>query len=335
MQVKEINDKTQWEAFLENFQEKSFLHSWNWGEFQKSLGEKVFYLGFFDNQELKAVALIIKVAAKRASFFLCPHGPLVLSDKKEVLKGLLDYLKNLNEPVSFLRVCPIWERSQENKKIFQELGFKQAPIHVHPENNWLLELSKSEDELLMDMRKNTRYLIRKAEKLGVEVLKREDLGAVEIFNELYRKTSKRQDFVPFSLDYLKKEFLAFNKDQEAVVFLAKYQNEILAAAIIIYWQGRGYYHQGASLRKYDKVPASYLLQWEAIKEAKRRGCKFYSFWGIAPKNKPKHPWQGITLFKTGFSGQRKEYLKTQDYIFNSRYWFDYLIEKLRSKKRGF
>lgn len=334
MQVKEIDNKAQWEAFLENIQEKSFLHSWNWGEFQKSLGEKVFYLGFFEEQELKALALIIKVRAKRGSFFLCPHGPIAFSNKKEVLKSLINYLKD-KKGVSFLRISPIWERNEENTEIFKDLGFRQAPIHVHPENNWVLELDKTEEELLMDMRKNTRYSIRKAKKLGVEIVKREDLEAVEIFNELYKKTGRRQDFVPFSLEYLKKEFLAFNKDNQAVVFLAEYNNDIVAGAIIIYWQDRGYYHQGASLRKYDKVPSSHLLQWEAIKEAKRRDCKLYSFWGIAPKDKPNHPWQGITLFKTGFSGQRKEYVRTQDYVFNSRYWFDYLIEELRSKKRGF
>jgi lipid II:glycine glycyltransferase (peptidoglycan interpeptide bridge formation enzyme) len=334
MQINNIKSKEYWESFLNNVKEKSFLQSWNWGKFQESLGQKVFYLGFFEGEKLQATALIIKIVAKRATFFLCPHGPITIDNKKEVLENLINFLKN-KEGASFLRICPIWQRSGDNNQLFEDLGFKKAPIHIHPENNWILEIDKNEEELLMDMRKNTRYDIKKAKKMDVEIIKRKDIEAVEIFNELYKKTVKREKFTPFSLNYLKKEFFAFEKDNQIVVFLGKYKQDIISAAMIIYWQNKGYYHQGASLRKYKQIPASHLLQWEAIREAKKRGCSLYSFWGIAPKNKPNHPWKGITLFKKGFSGKRIEYVKTQDYIFNNRYWFNYFIEKIRSKKRGF
>jgi len=335
MIIKEIENKDIWENFLMEIHEKSFLHSWNWAEFQKELGEKIWRLAIIEDDVIQGLALIIKVSAKRGTFFLCPHGP-ILKDKK-YLKDLLEYLKQLakQEKVSFIRICSIWQRTDENIKIFKSLGFKNAPIHIHPENNWILDLSNSEEELLMAMRKNTRYAIRKAEKQGVVIEKTNELQAVDVFNEIYQATYKRQDFIPFSLDYLKKEFLAFNKDEEITIFLAKYNKEIVSSAMIIYWQKRAYYHQGASLRKYDNIFASHLLQWEAIKQAKAIGCDYYSFWGIAPKDKPKHPWKGITLFKKGFGGEMKEYVKTQDFIINNKYWFNYFIEKFRSKKRGF
>ena len=183
------------------------------------------------------------------------------------------------------------------------MGFREAPIHVHPELTWQLDITLPEEELLMKMRKTTRYLIRqgiKQEKL--EILKSRNLKDVEVFNELYQKTVNRHHFSPFSLEYLKKEFLVFEPDNQILVFLAKYQGEILASAIILFWQGIGFYHHGASSLKYPKVPASYLLQWEAIREAKRRDCRLYNFWGIAEsglKNK-NHPWWGLTLFKKGF-----------------------------------
>jgi len=321
--IKQIQDKLEWEEILNGFTEKSFLHSWQWGEFQKSLGEKVWRLAIGDD----GVALIIKVSAKRGTFFLCPHGP-ILRDKK-LLKELLEYLKDLGqkEKASFIRISPIWQ----DESIFKELGFKRAPIHVHPENNWILKLNKTEDELLMGMRKTTRNLLKRNE--GIVIEKRTDLESVEIFNKIYQETYKRQGFVPFSSDYLKKEFSAF-RDQ-AAVFLGKYNNEYVSGAMIIFWQGRAYYHQGASLRKYPKIPVNHVLQWEAIKEAKARECEKYSFWGIAPLNKPNHPWKGITLFKQGFGGELEEYVPTQDYILSSKYWLSYVIEKIRSKKRGF
>ncbi|MBU3964723.1 peptidoglycan bridge formation glycyltransferase FemA/FemB family protein [Patescibacteria group bacterium] len=344
MIIKEIENKDIWENFLMESHEKSFLHSWNWAEFQKELGEKIWRLAIIENDVIQGLALIIKVSAKRGIFFLCPHGLIIKNLKSEdiifktkILEILLDYLKDLakKEKASFIRICPIWQRTDENIKIFKSLGFKNAPIHMHPENNWILDLSKTEEELLMGMRKNTRYAIRKAEKQGVIIEKNREIEAVDIFNKVYHATVKRHDFVPFSLDYLKKEFLAFDKDEKITIFLAKYNKEVISCAMIIFWQKRAYYHQGASLRKYDNIFASHLLQWEAIKQAKAIGCDFYSFWGIAPKDRPKHPWQGITLFKKGFGGEIKEYVKTQDFIINNKYWFNYFIEKSRSIKRGF
>jgi lipid II:glycine glycyltransferase (peptidoglycan interpeptide bridge formation enzyme) len=78
------------------------------------------------------------------------------------------------------------------------------------------------------------------------------------------------------------------------------------------------------------------LQWEAIKEAKSRGCKIYDFWGYTdPKKYPKHPWAGPTLFKMGFGGYNKEYMKAQDLPLCKRYRLIYFFEKLRKIKRGF
>jgi lipid II:glycine glycyltransferase (peptidoglycan interpeptide bridge formation enzyme) len=77
------------------------------------------------------------------------------------------------------------------------------------------------------------------------------------------------------------------------------------------------------------------LQWEAIKEAERRGCKVYDFWGFTdPEMFPKHPWAGPTLFKMGFGGYKKKYVKTQDFILSKKYWLNYIIESIRKKKRN-
>jgi len=201
---------------------------------------------------------------------------------------------------------------------------------------WELDLTLSEENLLMGMRKTTRYLIKQALKnKDIEIIKSSRIEDVETFNKLYQETVDRHHFTPFSLEYLKKEFLAFSSDGQILVFLGKYKGEVVSSAMVIYWQGMGFYHQGASSLKYSKIPVSYLLQWEAIIEAKNRGCELYNFWGIAPTDDQKHPWYGLTLFKMGFGGYKKEYVKTQDLPLSKNYWICYLIEKLRSKKRGF
>jgi len=347
MEIKEIKEKEKWENFLLKIEEKTFLQSFNWGEFQKMLGNKIWRLAIFEKSELVALAQVVKIKARRGKFLFVPHGPLVLSlknedkskfKKKEILESLLKELKAIagREKVSFIRIAPIWQRSDELKKIFKDLGLIEAPLHIHPEVTWQLDISKEEETLLAEMRKTTRYLIKQGlRNTELKIEKSKEAKNIEIFNALYQETVNRHNFTPFSLDYLKKEFSAFSADNQILIFLAKYRGEYLASAFIIFWQGIAFYHQGASVQKYPKVSASYLLQWEAIKEAKKRDCKIYNFWGIAPeKAGKKHPWWGLTLFKKGFGGEKKEYLKTQDLPLSISYWLTFFFEKLRKIKRN-
>ena len=335
MIIREIDDKKRWEDFVSECTEKTFCQSWNWGIFNQSMGDKVWRFGIFENEQLVAIAQVLKIKARRGSFLFVPHGPLiVLGDKKEIIKSILEKLKDLakTENVNFIRFSPILEVSDSN--IFKDLGFRNAPIHMHPELTWELDISLSEEDILKGMRKTTRYLIKQAEKnKDIEITKGTSDEMLNDFEKLYLETAERQSFTPFSNDYLKKEVDAFKNDNQILIFSGKYKGEVVSSAIIVYYSGIGFYHQGASSLKYPKVPVSYLLQWEAIKEAKDRGCKLYNFWGVVPEGTKNHPWAGLSLFKKGFGGFEKEYVKTQDYVLSNKYWLTYIIEQIRRRKR--
>jgi lipid II:glycine glycyltransferase (peptidoglycan interpeptide bridge formation enzyme) len=153
------------------------------------------------------------------------------------------------------------------------------------------------------------------------------------FNLLYQITRKRHHSVPFSYEYLKNEFLAFSKENRISILLGKFKGEIVSGGIFIFWQKIGFYHHGASSLKYPKVPVSYLLLWDAIRRAKELKCEKFNFWGIAPEGHKNHPWKGLTLFKKGFGGYKKEYLRTQDFPLTFKYWFSFFVEKIRKIKR--
>ncbi len=340
MNIQGIKDKNVWKGFFQRAGEKTFLQSWNWGEFQKAMGHKIWRLGIFREAKLISVALVIKIEAKRGNFLFVPHGPSIKyqasSSKYKALETLLNELRKIakEESVDFIRFSPIWERNQENIEIFRKLGFKNAPIHMHPELSWELDISLSEQDLLMGMRKTTRYLIKQGLKnKDIEIIQSKELKDIEIFNQINKQTVKRHHFIPFSLEFLKKQFSAFNSDNQISIFLAKYQEEIIASGIFIFWQNIGFYHHGASSLKYPKIPVSYLLQWEAIKEAQKRGCRVFNFWGIISEKEKSHPWAGLTLFKKGFGGYEKNYVKTQDFPISKKYWLIFIFEKLRKMKR--
>lgn len=346
MQIKEITNKEIWEKFLLGVdelrssppslrsvcEEKTFLQSWNWGEFNKLMGNKIWRLGVYDNRELSSVALAVKVRAKRGNFLMVQHclsiSEILLNKLKEIAK---------EEGCSFIRVAPLLARNEENIKLFKDLGFRDSPMHANAyQATWKLDLTLAEEELLKNMRKTTRYLIRKIQKdANIETFRRQNLGDVDIFYRIHQEVVRAQKFAPFSLEYLKNEFSTFLPDNQVLLFFGKYKGEIIAGAYVIFWSNIGFYHHAALLPQYHKIPIAYLLQWEAIKEAKKRGCKLYDFWGyVNPKENPKHPWAGPTLFKMGFGGKPYEYVKTQDLPLSKKYWLTYLFEKLRKTKRG-
>lgn len=344
MKLQEITNKDEWENFIGLCADKTFLQSWNWGEYNTESGQKVWRLGIYGTDNLIAVCMVVKVSAKRGTFLFIPHGPVVLGslqtrDKVEIMQIILQYLLNIakEENASFIRVSPLFERTEENENIFWELGFRNAPMHASAyEATWRLDLLPINEDLVHSMRKTTRYLIKKAsENKDITIEITADPKYIETYQKLNKAVSKRQNFVPFSDKAIQKEFEIFHKDNEVVFLFGKYKGEVVAGAMIIFWSGIAFYHQAASLGKFSKFSIPYLLQWEAIKEAEKKGCAVYDFWGFTdPEKHPHHPWAGPTLFKMGFGGYKKEFVQTQDFIISQKYWINYIIEKIRKFRRG-
>jgi lipid II:glycine glycyltransferase (peptidoglycan interpeptide bridge formation enzyme) len=343
MEIQEVRDKNIWEDFLLGCSDRTFLQSWNWGEFQKTMGNKIWRLGVYDKGELLSVCLTTLIKAKRGRFLLIQHGPNIKAQKTEIreqiLKALLNGLRDISrkETTDFIRVAPLLERNDENNKIFRSLGFKESPMHASAyEATWKLDITLSEEELLKNMRKTTRYLIRQGQKdINIETFRRWSAADINTFNQIHQEVVRVQKFTPFSLEYFKEEFSAFLSDNQVSLFFGEYKGQIIATAFVVFWSKIGFYHHAALLPEYHKIPIAYLLQWEAIKEAKRRGCVLYDFWGyVNPRENPSHPWAGPTLFKMGFGGKSYQYLKTQDLPLSKKYWLTHLFEKIRKSKRG-
>ncbi len=342
MEIKEIHNKNEWEGFIRQAQPRTFLQSWSWGEVHTKSSQTILRLGVYDGSVLIAVALFIKISARRGTFLLCPHGPIIHPSHlgsplvAEIVKALTAHLKIVGPKMGcdFIRICPLLIDSLDNRANFLRTGYRQAPIHMHPELSWMLDVAPSAEDMLAAMRKTTRYSIRKAEKEGVSIEMSANAADVERFYKVYEDTVDRQHFTPFSRNYLKSEFEIFVADNLVSWFFAVYKGETIAAAMIIFYGGSAFYHHGASIQRYDKIPASYLLQFNAILEAKKRGLKLYNFWGVSPEDRPNHPWAGLSLFKKGFGGFPEAYVPAQDLPLTKKYWLNFVVEKVRKLRRG-
>ena len=335
--IYEIQNRNVWDKFVTSQPHHTFLHSWAWGEFNEMLGDKVWRFGISTDDELVAAALLIKVHARRGNFLFIPHGPVFheTCNTQYATKIFVERFKEVaeKERVNFIRISPLLKNNEENRKVFGRLGFRPAPIHMHAETTWSLDLTQDESVLFMNMRKTTRNLIRRSVKEDVIIKTGVAENDVEIFYNLYKETVMKHRFTPFSLSYLKNQVKIFSVGDGIRVFTAWYNNEPIASAIVVFYGASAFYHHGASSTKYPKIPAAYLLQWAAIKEAKRRGHKLYNFWGIVPKDNFKHPWAGITLFKKGFGGFQIDYMHAQDLPLSWKYWPNYIFETTRRIRR--
>lgn len=336
IKVTEIKDQKTWETFISSQNQANFLSSWYWGVFHKELDKHVRYRGYYEKEKLVGVCLLVCEQAKRGTYATVAGGPILDWDNQNVITAWRDDVRQQGKQLkaNFIRVRPQILNTQENNRMFSRLGFKQSPMHLTADLTLQLDLSLTEDELLAQMRKNTRYEIRKASKLGLIVKTTTDKSQIDSFYEHQLELAKKHGFIPFSLDFLKKQFIAFNQADAVKLIHAFDKDTLLASAFVIMYGQEAVYHYGISTDANRKKPGSYAVQWEAIKQAKELGLKRYNFWGIAPKEDTDHRFAGVSLFKRGFGGEEVEYLPAHDLSLSWKYPLINAFETFRAKKRN-
>ncbi|HSX40671.1 MAG TPA: peptidoglycan bridge formation glycyltransferase FemA/FemB family protein [Candidatus Saccharimonadales bacterium] len=339
LHIQPVEEKIIWEKFL--FENAPVFYplfqSWNWGEVQKSLGFEVIRLGLFENKSLVGVCQIVDVNARRGHYLHLRHGPILSPFDSKHFAFFIDHIKRLalSKNASFIRMSALVEEKFVDHTMLSKMGFRNAPIHrMDAEVCWVLDITKPEDEILANMRKSHRYLIRRGlTDKNLKITQTKHLTEIEKFLPLYESLSQRKHFVPHR--GVREEFRVFGAENQEVLFFAEFEKKIIAAALIAFAGNTAIYRHSASDDNYRNIPAMYLIQWHAIQEAKKRGVKLYNFWGIAPDVSSRHPWSGLTLFKTGFGGEKKEFLRAQDLPLSLNYWKTYAIDSIFKKLKGY
>lgn len=339
IEIKHIDNEAVWEGFIAGSQiPTSFFQSWKWGLFEKSLNKTVHFLGFYQEEELLGIGLAIEVAARRGNFLHFRNGPLLKWDQSFSLNKILDLIEVFARDLymDFVRVSPLVLVNGQAHLFLKRKGYVPSQLHdVDAEITWMLDLTLSEETILENMRKNTRYAISRAKRDGIQIGVSSDADSIDEFWPIYQDTVRRQNWKAYSKEYIRSEFEVFSAENSANMFIAKLNGKPIAGSIFIYYQDQAYYHHSGSLTEYRKYPAPYLIQWESILEAKRRGLKTYNFFGIARDGNPKHPWAGLTFFKKGFGGYEQRWLHAHDKPLKPKYWATFLFELIERRRRGY
>ncbi len=334
--AKEVTEKGEWEAFQLSLPSPQFLQSWNAGVMAGALGERIIRRGLYDEHGVLVSTLYANIIrARRGSYIFIPYGPNQRNLSADMLGAWIQHMRDLGsaEHVDFVRFCPFLPDTETNRMMFSKAGCVDAPIHTLAEYLWLLDITATEEDLMKGMSKTTRNLVRRAQRDGVQVdisTKAEDL---DDFLRLHSLTKDRHAFTPYPDSLFRAQLESFSADGQVALLRASHNGEVIASAMVMYYGTMASYHHGAS--KPSKIPAAYLLQWEAIQEARRRGCTVYNFWGISDLRNTKHPFFGISQFKTRFGGRALTLLKSQDLPITKRYHLTRLIETARRIRRGF
>lgn len=367
MHVQTASNPAEWEAFLMAQRFSPFLQSWSMGEVYQDIGQTPVRLELRDEGKIVAVCQAIVVPARRGRHLMVQYGPVIAeSYELRVMSYMLSALKDeaSKHHCSFIRMSPFWTEGNETSKDLLSQGALPSPLHLLSEYTWYIPLTQSdrwdiaqpithnshpprtEEDIRMQMRKTTRNLVGRAEREGVTVSASTDpLKDLEIYFELQKETFKRHHFVPYRDSYIRAQVKHFAPKNQAIVYIARYQNEPVAASVHMTYGGITSYHHGASTHKYAKIPASYLLQWTAIGDALHRGDSIYNFWGIAPRKinesgeeviiNKNHPFAGVTTFKTGFGGKPLPLMHCMDIPLTASYKATRAFEFFRKWRRGF
>lgn len=293
-------------------------------------------LGFLDNEKLIGAVQAIVEPARRGRHLVIAGGPIIDWNNSHLVQAWLLVIKQIakNEKCLFVRVRPQLLDTPDNRQRFKSLGFRLAPMHVTADLTSQLDLSKPDDEIKRMMRKGTRYEINRAQKLGIKVEATKDERYLREFCDLQAETARRQKFVPFSRKFLTEQFKAFAQTGNVVMYRATYQEKLLSMAFIIFYGSEAAYHYGASTELAREFPGAYAIQWQAITEARKRGCHRYNFWGVSEHGQTKHRFYGVSVFKRGFGGEDVAYLPAQDLIISpAKYRATYIFETARRKLR--
>lgn len=291
------------------------LQSAEWEKFRKETGVKTLRVE-------EQLLTIHKIPNIPFNVGYVPKGPLPTKNTIDKFK-----IAGQKENCIFIQFEP---NALRDSRFKIQSGLKPAAHPLFTKYTFILDLTRSEEELLKNMHPKTRYNIRIAQKHDVRILEDNSNEAFEKYLKLTKETTKRQGFFAHSEKYHRLMWETL-KGKVAHLFMATYKGKTLVSWIVFVYGDTLYYPYGASSSEHREVMASNLMMWEVIKWGKKKGLKKFDMWGaLGPNANEKDPWFGFHRFKQGYGPNLVEFVGSYDLVIKP-FWYEIyrIVDKLR------
>jgi len=311
------------------------LQSYEWGEFRKATGQKVIRIGFYEEEKLTRAFTMTLHSIPKTKWFVgyLPKTQLPTAAQVEAIREI-----GKKQDCIFVQVEPNEPHSEPANNILLSLGLRRAARPLFTRFTFILDLSKSEDELLTNLHPKTRYNIRVAQRHNVSISERNTDDAFSTYLRIMGETTKRQRFFAHSETYHKIQWETLTHEAKSPynqlsshLLVANYNMKTLAAWLLFVFRDTLYYPYGASSSEHRETMASSLMMWEVIKFGKALGLKWFDMWGALGIDPDQHdPWYGFHKFKQGFRPEHREFVGSYDLVLNPALYRIYvMVDKIR------
>ncbi len=319
-------DGLAWNRLITGLPGAHILQTWQWGEFKRSYGWQPLRLVWRRADGTPAAAAQVLLRPLRpgkvgslVKVAYTPRGPLLDWEDAALRTRVLADLETQAraQGAIFLKMDPelilgkgVPGEADDNQAAgaqqllsgLRQRGWRFSGEQIQFRNTIWVDLDGSEDDWLARMRQKTRYNIRLAVRRGVSVRlgTQEDLG---LLYRMYAETSLRDGFVIRPEDYYRQVWGEFHQAGMADLLIAEVDRQPVAGLILFFFGGRAWYLYGMSRDAHREKMPNYLLQWEAMRQARARGCRIYDLWGAPEVFSPQDAMWGVYRFKEGLGGQ--------------------------------
>lgn len=310
----------EWNRFVQNQCNVHLLQTGEWGELKSAFG-------------WEAVRIVHQELGMQILFRKLPLGFAIAYAPKPLLRAQLSvsgerFWREVDsvcrqKRAIFLKIEPdLWHDTAVGELPITNYELRTSPHNIQPARTLIVDIARTEDEMLARMKQKTRYNIRLAEKKGVTVRVWDDIPA---FHKMLLVTGGRDGFGVHSLEYYRRFYELFHSKGMCELLLAEYEGRPLAALMVARSGKNAYYLYGASTDEERNRMPTYLLQWAAVKWATARGCETYDLWGVPDEDeavleanfeKRRGGLWGIYRFKRGFGGELRRAAQALDRVYN-------------------
>lgn len=286
IEVRGIQDRKAWDAKVLDAGGHP-LQLWGWGQVKEAHRWKADRVEVVRGDETIGLAQVLlrKLPGPFRMLAYTPRGPVVTKEENRevVANELAAYVKRQYGAVA-LTIEPDWEEA------ITWQGWRQSSNTILIPRTLILDLFKTEDELLGDMTKKTRQYIRKSAK-EVTIRQVKDKAEVGKCLEIYKETAERARFPLHDLQYYKDIFEKMG--EHSPVFGAYAGDELVAFLWLAISSETAFELYGGMNERGAELRANYALKWHAIQTMKKWGIHRYDFNGLLN--------DGVSTFKQGFA----------------------------------